>query len=355
MTTKNKKNDIKKSDIQKSETETREVPEKYLQPDDEKLAEGRMVRNSKELISFNSSSHIRIWYNNQTHGYALHSHDAFEICICVQNTYEIIVNNQQHVLREGDILIIPPNMLHEYINDHYGVRFIYLIEMQEFFNSHDYKTIEPMFFNAFLCNAETCPDIYDHVYKLFMEMNSVYFTNSNFWETIVFSKMYQVFAEIAKHSENAVKKESTNLNQSINRISNLLKYMDINYAEDISTEDAAKFTGFSKYHFLRLFKLQTGYTFHDYLTLKRIRVAEELLMTDTQITDIAFQSGFNNLPSFCRTFKKYTNYSPSEYKKLRLNNIENPHNPDPKFDKNLMDNKSSSDNTKKNTSKQENN
>ncbi len=304
-----------------ADLETREVPVKYQQPDDE--FNGRIVRNSKELVTYNSTSHIRIWYNNQSEGYALHSHEAFEVCICVQNTYEIHANNTTHILQEGDILIIPPHTLHEYVNDHYGVRFIYLIEMNQFYNSHDYKTIEPMLFDTFLCNSQTCPDIYEKVYKLFMDMNSVYFTNANFWESQVYAKMYQVFTEIAKHAENAVSTETTNLSQSINRINALLRYVDINYAEDISTEMAAEYTGFSKYHFLRLFKLQTGYTFHDYLTLKRIHIAEDLLMTDTPITDIAFQSGFNTLPSFCRAFKKYTTYSPSEYKKLRSTTQEN--------------------------------
>ena len=244
-----------------------------------------------------------------------HSHDAFEMYLCVQNNYEIHANNKEYILQEGDILIIPPRMLHEYINDKYGVRFIYLIEMNQFFKSQDYKTIEPLLFDAFLVNNKPVR-IYMTVYKLFMEMNSVYFTNANFWETIIYDKMYQVFIEIAKHSENSVKAEETqNTSQSINRINALLRYLDINYAEDISTEQAAEYTGFSKYHFIRLFKLQTGYTFHDYLTLKRISMAEELLITDMPITDIAFQTGFNTLPSFCRTFKKYTNYSPSDYKK----------------------------------------
>lgn len=298
------------------------VPDKYHQPSTEFT--GRIVRNSKELVTFSSASHIRIWYNNQTEGYALHSHDALEVFLCVHNNYEIHANNKSYILNEGDILIIPPHMLHEYINDKYGVRFIYLIEMSYFFNSHDYKTIEPLFFDAFLCNHETCPDIYENVYRLFMEMNSAYFTNVNFWETIIFTKIYQVFIEIAKHSENIVKADVQNTSQSINRINALLKYLDINYAEDISTEQAAEYTGFSKFHFMRLFKLQTGYTFHDYLTLKRIHMAQTLLTTDMPITDIAFQTGFNTLPSFCRAFKKYTDCSPSEYKKLSVSsNTEN--------------------------------
>lgn len=305
--------------------DNKNIPDKYRQPDSADSAFSRIVRNSKELVTYSSSSHIRIWYNNQTDGYDIHSHDAFEVCLCIQNTYEIHVNNTIYTLQEGDILIIPPHTLHEYVNNHYGVRFIYLMEMNQFYESHDYKTIEPLLFDAFLCNEQTCPDIYNDVYQLFMDMNSVYFTNTNFWETTIYIKMYQVFSALARHSENAVKRETTNLSQSISRINALLRYVDINYSEDISTEQAAEYTGFSKYHFLRLFKLQTGYTFHDYLTLKRIRVAEDLLMTDTSITDIAFQSGFNTLPSFCRAFKKYTKYSPSEYKKLRISTFEDKH------------------------------
>ena len=299
------------------------IPEQYKQPSTE--YEGRIVHNSKELVTYSSSSHIRIWYNNQSEGYEQHSHDALEVFICIQNNYEGHANNKTYMLKEGDILIIPPNMLHEYINDKPGVRFIYLVEMNEFFKSHDYKSIEPMFFDAFLCNQETCPDVYDTIYSLFMDMNKVYFTNSTFWETEVYSKIYQVFIEIARHAENAVKTETYNSSQSMIRITALLRYLDINYAEDMSTEQAAEYTGFSKFHFMRMFKLQTGYTFHDYLTLKRIHTAEQLLVTDMPITDIAFQTGFNTLPSFCRAFKKYTNYSPSEYKKLRLSSQSDDH------------------------------
>ena len=299
------------------------IPDKYKQPSKEFT--GRLVRNYKELVTYSSSSHVRIWYNNQSEGYELHSHEALEVFLCIQNNYEIHANSVVYKLKEGDILIIPPNMLHEYINDKYGIRFIYLIEMKQFFESHDYSSIEPLFFNAFLINEETCPDVYPRIYNLFMEMNTAYFTNANFWETTVYSKMYDVFIEIAKHAENAAKTETAGFPQSISRINALLRYVDINYTEEISTEQAAEYTGFSKFHFMRLFKAQTGYTFHDYLTLKRIRVAEQLLSTDAPITEIAFDTGFSSLPSFCRAFKKYTNLSPSEYKKVRQEAITGNH------------------------------
>ena len=167
------------------------VPDKWKQPSTE--FDGRIVRNKKELVTYSSSSHIRIWYNNQAEGYEQHSHEALEVFICIQNKYQIRANNREYMLHEGDILMIPPNMLHEYINDKEGVRFIYLIEMNSFFASHDFKAIEPLFFDAFLCNSTTCPDIYAEIYQLFMDMNTVYFKKTNFWETIIYSKMYQIF------------------------------------------------------------------------------------------------------------------------------------------------------------------
>ena len=292
------------------------IPEQYRQPSKE--YSGRIVKNEEELVTYSSSSHIRIWYNNQEEGYSLHSHDAVEVIICIQNPYEIHANDHPYHLNEGDILIIPPRVPHEYVNDKYGIRFIYLMEMPSFFTSPDYKSIESSFFDAFLCNRETCPDTYDQIYDHFMQINTAYFNNDIFWETTVYSHMYQIFGIIGKSILSQAEKETKSTSQSFSRITALLHYIDINYAEDFSTEQAAVFTGFSKYHFLRLFKQYTGYTFHDYLNLKRIRIAEELLTGDMPVTDIAFHTGFNNLPSFCRTFKKYTNYSPSEYKKLRI-------------------------------------
>ena len=294
----------------------RNIPVKYRQPTKEFT--GRVLRNKTELVTYSSTSHIRIWYNNQKEGYSLHSHDAAEMILCVQNRYEVHINDHIYHLNEGDLLIIPPRIPHEYINDKSGIRFIYLMEMGSFFTSADYKSIESHFFNAFLCNRNTCPNTYDEIYSHLINMNDAYFGNETFWETKVYTNMYQIFTILGESFTSTEQQESKSLSQSYSQINALIQYIDINYSEELSTEQAATFTGFSKYHFLRLFKQHTGYTFHDYLNMKRIRVAEELLATDMQVTDIAFHTGFNNLPSFCRTFKKYTKYSPSEYKKLRI-------------------------------------
>ena len=75
--------------------------------------------------------------------------------------------------------------------------------------------------------------------------------------------------------------------------------------------------GYSKYHFSRLFSEYTKETFCDYLNLRRIKAAEELLLNDSlSVTEIAMQSGFSSIATFNRLFRSLKGCSPSEYRKL---------------------------------------
>ena len=94
-----------------------------------------------------------------------------------------------------------------------------------------------------------------------------------------------------------------------------MDYIDEHYMEDLNLEDIAESIGFSKFHFSRLFKQYTNFTFCDYLCYRRIKVAEELLaMPDLSITEVALQAGFPSISTFNRLFKQHKNCTPSEYR-----------------------------------------
>jgi hypothetical protein len=72
------------------------------------------------------------------------------------------------------------------------------------------------------------------------------------------------------------------------------------------------------FRFSRCFKKETGFTFQEYLV--RLRIKEALRLLDNpnaSITDISFTVGFNDTSYFSRTFKKYLNHSPSEFRSLQ--------------------------------------
>ena len=116
--------------------EKRETPPKYKQPVTEFV--GRNLTGSLEQIDYSPKSHIRIWYNNQVEGYATHHHTAMEMILCIENTYTVIANNKTYHLNVGDILLIPPNMLHKIICQEEGTRFIFLVNIDSFSNLEDY-------------------------------------------------------------------------------------------------------------------------------------------------------------------------------------------------------------------------
>ena len=96
---------------------------------------------------------------------------------------------------------------------------------------------------------------------------------------------------------------------------NACSYIYHHYQENITLEQVAAISGFSKFHFTRIFKQCMDKTFYEYLNERRITKAEELLYaTVLSITDIAMNSGFSSISAFNRTFKSIKGCSPSEYR-----------------------------------------
>ena len=75
----------------------------------------------------------------------------------------------------------------------------------------------------------------------------------------------------------------------------------------------ARVSGASAAHFARSFKEAFGLPPHRYLLTRRIERAKTLLReTDLPITEIAFQTGWQSLGTFGRTFRDVTGESPGE-------------------------------------------
>ena len=292
---------------------------RYEQPDHS--YEIRTLNGSLEEVNFVPRSHVRIWRNDLDSGYPLHHHNSMEIIICMENQYAVIANGEKITMNVGDILMIPPHMLHELICMGPGVRFILLVGVDMFSSLQDFNTLDPLFLHAYLCNTSLHPQIYQRVYALLMQIIDEYFTARIFWETSVYYHLLEIFTEIGRESFEAAPADpaltAEKQRENYDKFASLLGYIDEHYADNITLQQAADYIGFSKYYFTRLFRQQIHTTFYDYLIHKRIAASQALLSGDMTMTEIAFQTGFNNLTSFCRSFRKCTDCSPSEYR-LRL-------------------------------------
>ena len=88
--------------------------------------------------------------------------------------------------------------------------------------------------------------------------------------------------------------------------------MDAASHEQWPVKRLAGVSGVSEAHFARSFKEAFGLPPHRYLLTRRIERAKALLRdTNLEITDIAFQTGWDSLGTFGRTFRDITGESPS--------------------------------------------
>jgi transcriptional regulator GlxA family with amidase domain len=89
--------------------------------------------------------------------------------------------------------------------------------------------------------------------------------------------------------------------------------MDAASHEEWPVRQLARVSGVSEAHFARSFKEAFGVPPHRYLLTRRIERATALLRdTDLAITEIAFQTGWNSVGTFGRTFRDVTGESPVE-------------------------------------------
>jgi len=101
----------------------------------------------------------------------------------------------------------------------------------------------------------------------------------------------------------------------IERIIPALEYIDRHLAEKISIEDMTRQVNISYYYFVKLFKKALGMSFTDYVNFKRIKRAEQLLLTeDLSIMEIADRVGIANLGHFYEMFKRFNHCSPKQFK-----------------------------------------
>lgn len=88
---------------------------------------------------------------------------------------------------------------------------------------------------------------------------------------------------------------------------------------ELRLDDLAHLVGVSSYYLSQIINEQYQKNFYDFVNEYRARSAAELLITnqDSNITQVAFNAGFNNRVSFNNAFKKHTGMTPSQYRRSR--------------------------------------
>ena len=98
------------------------------------------------------------------------------------------------------------------------------------------------------------------------------------------------------------------------KIAQALSYINENLAGDLSVEALCEQVFLSRYHFMRLFKAQTGLTVHAYVRQKRLIQAARRIREGTPAARAAAESGFSDYSAFHRAFRELFGTSPGRLK-----------------------------------------
>jgi AraC family transcriptional regulator len=96
----------------------------------------------------------------------------------------------------------------------------------------------------------------------------------------------------------------------------VIDYIKVNLAQDLSILDLASLTSMSESHFSRSFKQLVGIAPYQYLMQQRVERAKQLLKQQAiSISDIALDCGFANQTHLTKVFRQMTGVTPKAYQK----------------------------------------
>ena len=232
-------------------------------------------------------------------GVPMHWHREFEINRILEGQGQFILGEEKYIASKGDIVIIPPNVLHAaYATEGNTLTYDALVFNHSILGtgSNDRST------------AECIQPIINGQLKITMLISA----KDSFQNCV--KQIFESAKENSSLSE-LILKEETDVHYS-ELIRPALEYMAIHYGEDITVEQLADITHLSKSYFMGCFKKATGIGAIEHLTQIRIKtVCDALVSSDAHVADLAYNCGYDNLSNFNRQFKRMIGCTPMEYRR----------------------------------------
>lgn len=250
----------------------------------------------------------------------LHWHNDMEIIYIKKGRGKITVDLMPLFVSGGDIVIVPPGQLHSIEQlDHYSMEYeniIFQLSMLTCAQNDDCteKFLLPLIQGQVLFPNYFPPDspLYPALSSCLGAMDEICKTFPNGYQLAVKGQLFSFFYTLISPGNVPPPRHN---HKSLDRLKEILKYVEINYNEKISISDAAGICGFSNSHFMKFFKNNMGVSFTDYLNEYRLTMAARLLLSSSDsIAAIAGETGFDNLSYFNRRFKKKYGCTPFTFR-----------------------------------------
>lgn len=139
--------------------------------------------------------------------------------------------------------------------------------------------------------------------------------DNNFWRCRSRSIIYEILSFLQYLYTETEIDNSYRVLKSESEIDKVILYIHANYDQKITLNQLTERFHINRTTLSEEFTKTTGLSVIDYLIKLRIKIASILLsQTDIPISEILYRTGFNDSTHFGRIFRKYTGFSPSQYR-----------------------------------------
>jgi len=255
--------------------------------------------------------------------FPIHLHDEIEIVFIIKGYCKIWLSGDWIYLKQNQLLLIGSRQVHyfEMIEPNteqiiLQINLNYLLRDQQLRNEIMLKFSN----NGFTIEQQSTQ--YAEILKLLLEFDTTYASTKAFKELQLYGRAYDILDWLLQYKEKKDnsnhKKVRGNANDYLIILEQIMTYIEKKYKESLTLEDLANSINLSKWYLCHLIKDATGMTFTEYVHLYRLQqVQQQLINTQSRVTEIALDNGFKSLKTFNRVFKKYVGCSPTAYRKQR--------------------------------------
>ena len=255
-------------------------------------------------------------YNRETFPSRLHCHDYFELVIFEEGDIHYICESATYRPKTGDVLLIPPGAFHMS-----GIRCDQTLYKRHVFylypdalNSFDFSALtsflNPQQFalTVFSLEEQVKTELFSLLRKLDKALEQ---GEEPSYKALAIGLLIEVFFLLNK-GDFTPGDRCASLPQTLTTIK---AYIDDNFREISSANEVAVHFFYSREYVSRLFRKHFNTTVSEYIKARRISYCQSLLEQGYAISEVCYQSGFENMSTFIRSFRNISGMTPSEYRK----------------------------------------
>lgn len=288
----------------------------------------------QEKVIYGDSNlfHSRSYESNIFINATWHIHPEYELVYIIKGRGKRFVAERVDSIEEGTLTLLGPNIPHFYIsNDEYYnqknletkwhvlqfPKSIFPVGMDQ---SKEFGHIKDLLDKSRFGLNFKDSDLKSKVISLIEEIKSQHGIKKVITFYLILDLLGQDKNAIQLLNYDYYKSIAADKNEIIN---NVYEYLVNNFKNEVTLKEIADHVNYNPSTLCSFFKKHTQFTIFDCLRDIRISFACKLLNNSAQnITQIAYESGYNNLSHFNRQFIQQTSLTPSEYRSIYKSNIE---------------------------------